>query len=397
MTGCDMSKPQRPLRILHIVQNLNYGGMERLIGDLARRVDSTRFESHVLALQYVGRFGRELVGAATVHVGRRQEPWSLLRPSVLAAQIRTVAPDVVHSHSGVWYKASLAARMARVPRIVHTEHGRKVPESWLDRLNDRIAARRTDVVVAVSDDLVRYMSTRVLPRGTQLRLVRNGVDTALFRPRPADAAVWSELGLGTDRPLIGSIGRIEPVKGYDVMVEAYARLRSRWQGNAPPALVIVGDGSQREEVERLASLRGVEADVRCLGWRDDIHRLLAAFSLFTMSSRSEGTSVSLLEAMSSGLCPVVTDVGGNSAVLGADLQHRLVPSENPDRLAAAWHDALVGESGRRDTDALLARRRVEAAFALTAMVDGYEAVYLADADGGPAHPRRGAPPSSING
>lgn len=107
-------------------------------------------------------------------------------------------------------------------------------------------------------------------------------------------------------------------------------------------------------------------------------RLHAAFTIFTQSSRSEGTSISLLEAMSAGLCPVVTDVGGNAYVLGPALRHRLVPSESPKALAAAWNNALR-EPRRRAEDAAAARRRIESEFALPVMVRAYENLY-ADAE-----------------
>ena len=93
-----------------------------------------------------------------------------------------------------------------------------------------------------------------------------------------------------------------------------------------------------------------------------------------MSSHSEGTSVSLLEAMSAQLCPIVTDVGGNAAVLGSILRHRLVPPRDPSALAAVWRDALA-EPGRRSADAAAARARVLEAFTLDAMVRAYERLY----------------------
>jgi glycosyltransferase involved in cell wall biosynthesis len=93
-----------------------------------------------------------------------------------------------------------------------------------------------------------------------------------------------------------------------------------------------------------------------------------------MSSRSEGTSVSLLEAMSAGLCPVVTDVGGNAAVLGPALRHRLVPPADPEALAMAWRDALV-DSDRRTADGAAARQRVKAVYSLEEMVRRYESLY----------------------
>src|SRR4051812_1729219 len=95
----------RPLiRVLHVVQNLNYGGMERLIFEMLRCSDRTRFESHVLNLQFIGRFGDGLSEFASTTVARPMGPFSLLRPTSLARDIADISPDVVHTHSGVWYK-----------------------------------------------------------------------------------------------------------------------------------------------------------------------------------------------------------------------------------------------------------------------------------------------------
>ena len=94
----------------------------------------------------------------------------------------------------------------------------------------------------------------------------------------------------------------------------------------------------------------------------------------TMSSRSEGTSISLLEAMSAGLCPIVTRVGGNAAVLGEHLTHRLVPSEDPSALAMAYHECLTN-SNRRRADGARASQRIKTHFSVTAMVEQYERLY----------------------
>lgn len=361
------------LRLLHVIQNLNYGGMERLLADLVLHSDSERFESHVLVLQYLGRFAEGLSQRATLHTAPPLPSWTMLWPGPLARQIRAIAPAVVHTHSGVWYKAARASRMAGVPRVVHTEHGRRSPDPWIHRTIDGRAAALTDVVVAVSDVLARQLEASVVRGRAEIRVIRNGVDTVRFHPLDDTGRIRRELGIAAKTPILGSIGRLEPIKGYDVMVEAFADL-----AHGPTAedarLVVAGDGSERDTLIHRANELGLGGRVHFLGWRDDVHDLLSAFTLFTMSSRSEGTSVSLLEAMSSGLCPVVTRVGGNEAVLGPGLSHRLVDSERPDALARAWRDAL-GDPERRRADALAARQRVEDAFGLMAMVRSYEALY----------------------
>lgn len=362
------------LRVLHIVQNLNYGGMERLLFEMIRVADHHRFEHFVLALQFVGRFGQDLHDFAHVSVARPMERWSMLRPRRLAEDIHAIAPDVVHTHSGVWYKATLAARMAGVPRIVHTEHGRALPDPWSSRTLDSFAARRTDAVIAVSATVARLLVPSIMADETRLHVVPNGVDTDRFSPAADRGELTCIAGLMPGDPVIGSIGRLEPIKGYDVAIEALAVLKARWSAKPLPVLVLVGDGSERGRLEKLARERNVADTVRFLGWRDDLRDLTPGFSIFTMSSHSEGTSMSLLEAMSSGLCPVVTDVGGNAAVLGKELAHRLVPKNDPVALATAWSAAL-SDKHSAVRDGLLARSRVIAEFQLLRAVRKYERIY----------------------
>ena len=397
MTTRDPRSP-RPLRVLHVIQNLNYGGMERVLADIVLRADPARFESHVLCLQYAGRFAQGLERASTLHLGPRMSPMSMLRPTALASQIRAIAPDVVHTHSGVWHKASLAARMAGVPWVVHTEHGRQKPDPWQSRLVDGIAARRTDRVVAVSDLLAAELPRALWITPEKIARISNGVDTDAYHPRVDDGKLRRELALAPDTPIIGSIGRLEPIKGYDIMIEAMAILR-REPAHREAVLVIGGAGSQREALDARISELGIACHVQMLGWRDDVHDMHAAFDIFTMSSRSEGTSISLLEAMSAGLPPVVTDVGGNAAVLGEGLAvQSLVPTEDPTALAARWGSFLEARE-RRERVAEQARARVVAAFGLDAMVCAYERLYetgVAVRAGVSANAVRGVPPSPRN-
>src|SRR5690625_119473 len=356
-----------------MIQSLNYGGMERLLSELVRRFDTGRVESHILALQYLGRFSSGLDGCAVLHVADPMPPYSMLWPASLIRRIRQIAPDVVHTHSGVWYKASLAARRAGVPYLLHTEHGRKWPDPLGDRFWDGLAARRTDLIVAVSEVLGAQLAATVLGRRGRVRIIPNGVDTELYQPRIDNGALRQRLEIPPEVPIIGSIGRLERIKGYDIMLQAFARLSVTWSDGPKPVLVIAGDGAQRADLERIVREERLSDKVRLLGWCDDVHALHEAFTIFTMSSRSEGTSMSLLEAMSTGLCPVVTDVGGNAAVLGPKLRHRLTPSEDSQALAHAWHVAL-SDTESRARDGITARRIVKSQFSIETTARAYEEI-----------------------
>jgi len=362
------------VRVLHIVLDLDAGGLERLVTEIVRHMDRDRFESHVLVLQFPGRTAGALGDAAELHVAPPLPVWSLLWPAPLTREIRRIAPDVVHTHSGVWFKGSLAARRAGVPRVIHTDHGRRHPDPWIGRALEWLASRRTDVVVAVSETLAGHLAETIVGRSRRIAVVVNGVDTNRFRPRPDPGALRRELNLAPDTPIIGSIGRLDYVKGYDLMLEAFARLATEWRGAQRPALALVGDGPEEERLQGQARALGLGGQAFFMGWRDPVDDLLAGFTLYTLASRSEGTSIGLLEAMSAGCCPVVTDVGGNRHVLGPELAHRLVPPGDPMALAGAWREALVDPARRRE-DAQAARARVREVFAVDAMVRRYEALY----------------------
>ncbi len=367
------------VRVLHLVQNLNFGGMERIIAELAKRTDSSRFDTHVMALQYLGHFAEELDKYASVHLAPRMTKLSMLHPQSLSGAIRRIKPDIVHTHSGVWYKGGRAAKIANVPILIYTDHGRQNPDPLTYRAVDNIASRFTDTVVAVSDVLAEHMKTFVnSPK--KVTVIANGVDTKRYTPRQRDTLLRTELGIAASTPIIGSIGRLESIKGYEVAVAAANHLLKQYPPENRPAIVLIGDGSQRANLERLVADAGDTKHIHFLGWRSNIESLLSEFDIFTMSSHSEGTSVSLLEAMSSGLCPIVTDVGGNAAVLGSSLSHRLVPKSDPAALAQAWADALSNVE-QRHLDAQTARNRVIDHFSLDAMVRQYEALYQSSYNG----------------
>jgi glycosyltransferase involved in cell wall biosynthesis len=158
------------------------------------------------------------------------------------------------------------------------------------------------------------------------------------------------------------------------MIDAFRLFIQRYPHHHGVHLVIAGDGTERADLHRRIAQFALGGRVHLLGWRDDITNLLGGFTIFSMSSNSEGTSLSLLEAMSCQRCPVVTDVGGNSAVLGESLRHRLVPARDAEALAAEWANAL-GDADTREKDAVVARERVLQAYSAEVMCRSYQRLY----------------------
>ncbi len=376
MSGPSAGSPTRPVRVAQAVNNLHYGGLERVVQDLIRGFPPGAVENHLVLLEYEGRFAPDLADAAQIHLVPQARKLSMIYPAAVAGLLKRIQPDVLHTHSGVWFKAARAGRAAGVPMLVHTDHGRGIPDPFLHRLFDRMASRYTDTVVAVSDSVADTLRAGIVSRDRSLVVIPNGINTDQFRPRHGSLSLRASLGIPEGVPLIGSIGRLEPIKNYGLAVRALAQLLHLWdsEGEEFPMLLLAGDGSERGRLAELADSLGVGHRVRFLGWRDDVHALFDTFDLFTLSSRSEGTSMSLLEAMSSGLPCVVTDVGGNRAVLGQALESALVPSEDADALARAWHRSLLDPDGRRSFGQRARCRAVES-YSARLMAERYLALY----------------------
>jgi glycosyltransferase involved in cell wall biosynthesis len=229
------------VRVLHVIRNLNDGGMERIVADLVAAMGRREeIDPHVLSLEPGGRFADILRGYAEIHIAQRGTKLSLLRPARLAADIARIAPDIVHAHSGTWFKTARAARMAGTRRVVYTEHGRQFPDPLLNRVLDGVAARLTDSVVVVSASLREHMIRHLWVRDTQTRVIVNGIDVEAVRAiAPMSDATIREARVVT----FVTVGRLEPVKGLNLLVD----VMQQWPESAPGCRVLIaGDGSQRD-------------------------------------------------------------------------------------------------------------------------------------------------------
>ena len=365
------------LRVAHVVFDLHGGGMESLVASIARSLAGTEVRCSVITLSgRAGRIGAELAPLLDqFHVLAPMRGVSMVAPVGLVRALRRARPDVVHLHSGAWFKGALAARLAGVSRVVFTEHGRIHHDPWAARQLDRLASWLTDVVIPVSRPLEDYLRDRLGIPAARLWVVENGVDTEAFSPGPPFAGMRERFKLPPDALVIGSVGRLEHVKGYDRLLATFAALKRR--GGAGPErwrLVLCGEGSERANLEALADQLGIQESVTFAGWVDATAEVYRCFDVFAVTSRSEGLSISLLEAMACGVAPVVDDVGANREVLGAELAKYCVPD-------GAWDDfadltaGLLADPHRRSDVAAKAAARVRERYSLARVVAQYLAIY----------------------
>jgi sugar transferase (PEP-CTERM/EpsH1 system associated) len=373
-SGTAQSQGER-VRILHVVDSLAAGGTELVVAALIECTES-RFDHAVCSLRGSAPADNTVARLAVpvTFLGKRDgHDWGLaLRIARLCRRLR---PQVVHARNWGTIDAVIGARLAGVPVVIQSEHGRDVSD--LDgQHRARLRVRRVlapfiDMHVAVSAHLQRWLLECVGVRPEKVRVVRNGVDATRFQPLLERDRVRAQHGFSPADLVFGSVGRLTPVKDHRTLVEAFHTVATR---HPHSRLILVGDGSERSALEEQVRRHGFADSVRLVGQRDDVAQWLGIMDVFVLPSLGEGMSNAVLEAMAVGLPVIATAVGGNPEIVEQDVTGRLVPAAIPDALAGAML-SYCGNDGVRAVHGAAGRERAEQHFPLMQMIEGYVDVY----------------------
>lgn len=361
-----------PLRIEMVLPTLEAAGMEVMAARMARAFAARGHEVGITCLEAGGALADDLVAhGCSVAVVAAPGFRSNFHAPRLESWFRRRRPDVVHAHSGVWLKTVRAARRANVPRVVHTLHGLLDYEPWYGPELKRWAARYTDRIAAVSEPLRDYLVQECRIQPHKVDVILNGVDTERFRPRSRTGALRGRLGIGDDALVVGVIARLAPVKNHRLLLEAFARVH----GEIPQArLAMVGDGPLRPALEARVRDLELESTALFLGEATDVAEIHPDLDLVVLPSKAEGTSMSVLEAMASGVPVVASAVGGTPQLLDHGRCGILVPPDDVQALANALVASLRDVRQLRAL-AAAARARVVALYGEQAMLAAYDALY----------------------
>jgi glycosyltransferase involved in cell wall biosynthesis len=364
------------MRIEMVVPTLEIGGMERMVVSLATGLAERRHQVGVTCLNASGVLAEELERhSIRVSVVHAPTVLSNFRAPALARHFRSLAPDVVHTHSGAWGRAVRAASSAGVARTIHTIHGRLDRDPWYDIALKRWEMWHTDHVVTVSSELSDDLRQRIGAPETKLSVLINGVDTTVFAPNAAArAAKRAALGFG-DALVFGTVARMAPVKNQATLIDAFAELHF----TVPNAtLVFIGDGPLEHELRARAAQSAAAARIQFLGVHSDTESMYRALDFFVLPSLAEGTSMSLLEAMASQVPAIASPVGGNPRLLDNGECGTLTTGCDIASLLESLQRA-VSNMAHTDEMARRARDRVVQEFSRAAMLDGYERLYRREA------------------
>ena len=324
------------MRIVHVLHSMAVAGAEVLVHDFLSRADSG-VDQRVVTLDEVGALGEALRrrGVAVECVGRQPGVDAGL-PFRLARAIAVHQPDVIHAHQYTpYFYSALAVRLSRrPPALIFTEHGRHVPDHRRPKrvAFNRIASVWTTRVTAVCAYVKRLLVANEGIGADRIDVIYNGVDPTRFAVEHDGHAVRAALDLAPGDRVVTCVARFHPVKDHATLIRGFAHAAS----HVPEArLLLVGDGALERELHELCATLGIVSRVRFAGVRSDIPAVLAASDVFAMTSLSEGTSVTLLEAMLSKRPAVVTNVGGNPEI---------VEDGRTGKLVARGDDSATGEA-----------------------------------------------------
>jgi glycosyltransferase involved in cell wall biosynthesis len=344
-----------PITVMRVIDRLNVGGPAIHAVLATRGLDPARFrtvlvtgsiEPHEADMSYLlDDYGveRTLIPA----LGRELRPlrdlstaWRLYR------LMRREKPDVVHTHKA---KAGAIGRVcalaAGVPVRVHTFHGHVFHGyfgPWKTRAFlgiERLLARFTTRLIALSSGLVDELSQKYrVAAAERFAVVPLGFDLARFADLSAQrGALRRELGIAAETKLVAIIGRMVPVKDHASFVAAAALLAAR---RNDVAFLFVGAGELEADVRAAIARSGLDGRVHLLGWTRDLPRIYADVDVVALSSVNEGTPVTLVEAMASGVPVAATAVGGVPDLLAGGARGELAPVRDPAALADAIDRAL---------------------------------------------------------
>jgi glycosyltransferase involved in cell wall biosynthesis len=379
----------RRARILRIVTRLNTGGPARHLTTLARALDPDRYEQWLAA----GREGRgedsmrPFVEAQGVRLSlvpemagtSRLGPRDLVAVARIRKLIRDVRPDVVETHTTkAGIVGRLAARLEGSPVVLHVYHGHVLEghygavKTWMARRAERLFARTSDRLVAVSAHVKSDLIKLGVAPADQISIVEPGLDLApLLCCRNERGALRRELGLDPVVPLVGIVGRLTAVKNHRLFLEAAAGVLA-----VRPSVhfLVVGDGESGAAIRGWARSRGLMDRVTFTGWRYDLPRIYSDLDLLVSCSKNEGTPFTIIEAMAAG-CPVVaTMVGGIPDLVDDGITGLLVPSAQPRPLAAAIL-RLLGDADLARRLARSAAADVENRFSTARLASDMDALY----------------------
>lgn len=363
------------IKILHILHSFNMGGLENGVVNLLNNSDHDMFEHEICCVTKSGNAALRLKNRIPIYEMYKHEgnDWRLIPK--LAKLMKNRKPDIVHTRNWGTVDGIVAAKLAGIRAVVHGEHGWNMDDPRGQNIKRRMLRKllsgTVDHFLAVSENIKNWMIDSVGIKSRKISKILNGVDTNKFC---ADnkGVDRNKLGFANNAVIIGTVGRLDPIKDQQLLLNAFAKLNHEQENLC---LIFIGDGPERKRLESIKRTFPCRDHIFFLGERHDIHEVLPMFDIFVLPSKNEGISNTILEAMATGLPVIATDVGGNPELVQHAHTGLLIPPIDCDALVDAMNFYIEQAPHMRKIHGQNARDRAVRDFSLDSMVKQYETLY----------------------
>ena len=363
-------------RIMHLTYDMGIGGTEQVIKNLIEGSDPDLFEMSIFCIeQPVGPFGEMMLEQGIdITSYQRRAGFDLKLVQAIRKHIKQSAIDILHCHQYTPWVYGALASIGTKKKVILTEHGRFFPDrsNKKRKLVNPMLVMVTDHITAISQATKNALTAYEFISEKKIEVIYNGIKP-LAVSRLEAKQLRHELGIADTTVVLGTIARLDPIKNHKMMLNAFASVLGK---HPDTMLVIVGDGEERENLEQLANQLKISSQVVLTGYINAPGQYLNCMDIFLLPSLSEGTSMTLLEAMSLSKPCVVTDAGGNPEIITNNKSGLVTENDNKEEFANAIislveNSRLAGELGTK------ARARFDNLFSIATMCNGYKSIYLA--------------------
>lgn len=359
-------------RVLHITFDMGIGGTEQVIRQI---VEGTRHQLEHILLCIDGKVGSmgqalEQNGIEVISYARGQG-FDTKLISYIRRLIKSHEIGIVHCHQYTPYVYGVLGAILSRAKVIFTEHGRFYPDVRSPKrcLINPVLARFTQQIVAISEATADALEQYENFNRAQIEIIYNGIKDYAVEPPPNKETV--ELKLSKDTLVVGIISRLDPIKNHNMLFRAFKKVLQKKHNIV---LLVVGGGPLQETLESTAKELGIEQQLIFSGYQNNPLDWLEKMDIFALSSFSEGTSMTLLEAMCLSKPIVATDVGGNPEVVEHD-KTGYITANNDHELFAEAILKLVEDPESRRIMGHAGRERFLEKFVQQIMTDQYLNLY----------------------
>lgn len=365
-----------PLNILHITYDMRIGGTEMVIKNIIDGCDKTKFVMSVLCIESpLGPFAKDLINDGIPFYELNRQPGF---DKKLIANIRKTIQqnniDILHCHQYTpWVYGVIAAALTKT-KVIFTEHGRFYPDSstWKRKLINPILNLFTDKITVISKATKLALNEFENIPTKDIDVIYNGIAPLHFDKNKA-TKLRATLNIPNNHIVLGTVARFDPIKNHTMMLEAFTKVLKVIPNCT---LLMVGDGEERANIEQCITKLGITKNVILAGYEPKPAEHIALMDTFLLSSLSEGTSMTLLEAMSIGKPCVVTDAGGNPEIIQNNENGFVTQNDNACQFAEKII-LLINNPELTRKYAISALSIYQKNFALSLMSHKYTQVYKA--------------------